>query len=162
MLKLEGLKLAPEEKEAAPAPESSPVAAHPGGGRAVGAGAAPLHRRTGGAASGVHRGGGGAAGEAGAAPLPGSAGRPLRPERYALPEVLSRRRCRRWWWAPGRAACLRRWCWPDAACAPFCWSGAGHHRPPEDVETFWRTGVLDPESNVQFRRGGSRPSPTGS
>lgn len=156
MLKLEGLKLAPEEKEAALHPESSPVAAHPGGGRAVGAGAAPLHRRTGGAASGVHRGGGSAAGEAGAAPLPGPAGQPVRPGavRFAG-DIVS---------AGGAAGGGGRR--PGGLFAALVLARCGL-RPillergqdtvtrQRDVETFWRTGVLDPESNVQFGEGGA-------
>ncbi|MFR7636277.1 MAG: hypothetical protein ACLUYZ_02675 [Lachnospiraceae bacterium] len=60
---------------------------------------------------------------------------------------------------------------------PVCGAGAGPMRPARpfmleqggtpptrqrDVETFWRTGVLDPESNVQFGEGEPAPFPTGS
>ena len=57
------------------------------------------------------------------------------PERYALPEVLSPPEVPPVVVAPGRAACLRRWCWPGAACAPFCWNG---DRIPLPASGTWR------------------------
>lgn len=96
MLKLEGLKLTPEEKEAA------------------------LHRK---------------------------AARLLRiPEEDVLSvQVLRRSIDAReelhlvYTVAPGRVACLRRWCWPDAACAPSCWSGGG--TPPPARGTWRHSGA---------------------
>lgn len=71
--------------------------------------------------------------------------------------------CRRWWWERARRVCLRRWCWPAQVGRPFCWNGAvtwtGAGRM---VERFRRTGVLLPDSNVQFGEGGAGTFPTAS
>ena len=53
-----------------------------------------------------------------------------------------------------RAACLRRWCWPDAACAPFCWSGGG---TPPPASGTWRPSR---PWHTSCRRAGPR-SPSG-
>ena len=78
------------------------------------------------------------------------------PERYALPEVLSSPE------VPPVVVCAG----PGGLFAALVLARCGL-RPillergrdttvrQRDVETFWRTGVLDPESNVQFGEGGA-------
>ncbi|MFR6087199.1 MAG: hypothetical protein ACLUIX_08195 [Oscillospiraceae bacterium] len=162
MLKLEGLKLAPEEKEAALHRRAARLRASRRR-TCCRCRCAPLHRRTGGAASGVHRGGGGAAGEAGARRR-GIGGSAASPGGGTLcRRCCLRRRCRRWWWAPGRVALFAALVLARCGLRPILLErGRDTTARQRDVETFWRTGVLDPESNVQFGEGEPEPSPTGS
>lgn len=85
------------------------------------------------------------------------------PERYALPEILSPPEVPPVVVGAGRAACLRRWCWPDAACAPFCWSGGG--TPPPASGTWRPSGApacWTRSPTYSSERGEPEPSPTGS
>ena len=62
----------------------------------------------------------------------------------------------RWWWASARRGCSPPCSWPSAAHRPIVLErGLPVEQREKSVETFWREGRLDPESNVQFGEGGA-------
>lgn len=78
------------------------------------------------------------------------------PERYALPEVLSSPEVPPVVVGAGPGGLFAALVLARCGLRPILLErGRDTTARQRDVETFWRTGVLDPESNVQFGEGGA-------